>query len=98
MKRSETWRAATNGMASVLVGVHGDLEEGPCHSPQGCGAVGVLQLDEVVATGGARSVRRGGARLVGKPHREEDELLAERERDEERQRVGAPGSSAVKTM
>ena len=97
MKRSENWRAAANGMASVLVGVHGDLEEGPCHSPQGCGAVGVLQLDEVVATGGARGVR-GGARLVGKPHREEDELLAERERDEERQRVGAPGSSAVKTM
>ena len=93
MKRSETWRAATNGMASVLVGVHGDLEEGPCHSPQGCGAVGVLQLDEVVATGGARGVRRGGAMLVGKPHREEDELLAERERDEERQRVGARGSS-----
>ena len=81
----------------VLVGVHGDLEEGPCHSPQGCGAVGALQRDEVVATGGARGVR-GGARLVGKPHREEDELLAERERDEERQRVGAPGSSAVKTM
>ena len=81
----------------VLVGVDGDLEVGPCHSPQGGGAVGVLQLDLVVATGGARG-DSVDARLFGETHREEDELLAERERDEERQRVGAPGSSAVKTM
>ena len=52
-----------------------------CHRPQGGGAVGVLKIDGVVATGGARG-HRVEARLVGESHRAEDELVAERERRE----------------
>ena len=67
IKRSETWHADTNGMeywsAWTVI-----WRYGPCHRPRGGGAVGVLQIDGVVATSGARG-HLVETRLVGKSHR-----------------------------